>query len=136
MDAPTGTIVSFSTQAGQTAETATAATAPTPPPSSGVSRKPRKSARSFAISADVYEASGRAQLPELSLSIIGKFYLNGPISITVNPPAPASPPTFARPLKRTGRRRTRSARPAPSKIMLQDFLSAHLPISPRRGSTS
>ena len=39
------------------------------------------------ISSDVYETSGKSQLPELSLSIAGKFYLNGPVSITVTHPA-------------------------------------------------
>ena len=109
------------------------------PPSSGVSRKPRKSARCFATSAPMLmKTSGRAQLPELSLSIIGKFYLNGPISIARQSRSCArrARHTFARQLKRTGRRRTRSAPPEPSKIMLRDFQSAHLPISPRRGLTS
>jgi hypothetical protein len=39
--------------------------------------------------------SGKTQLPELSLSIVGKFYLNGPVSVTVTTPpawpAPADP---------------------------------------------
>src|SRR5262249_48487016 len=40
------------------------------------------------VSADVYEATGRTQLPELSLSLIGEFYLRGqPQSPTTAAPA-------------------------------------------------
>jgi uncharacterized caspase-like protein len=93
MEAPLGTIISFSTQAGQTAD-------------DGKGRRNSPYTTAFLkhieerqeigdifreISTDVYEASGKAQLPELSLSIAGKFYLNGPVSITITPPAPPAP---------------------------------------------
>ena len=47
------------------------------------------------ISADVYEATKRMQLPELSLSLIGEFYLRGRVDISVAPsiaPTPAPRP--------------------------------------------
>jgi hypothetical protein len=34
------------------------------------------------IGADVYQTTHQAQLPELSLSLIGEFYLNGKLQIT------------------------------------------------------
>lgn len=40
---------------------------------------------------DVYQASDKTQLPELSLSIVGKFYLNGPVSVTINAPRQDQP---------------------------------------------
>jgi hypothetical protein len=43
----------------------------------------------------VDERSRKTQLPELSLSIVGKYYLNGPVSITVAPTAPPSAPQAA-----------------------------------------
>src|SRR6202011_3112580 len=46
------------------------------------------------ISADVYQATHQTQLPELSLSLIGEFYLNGKLQITATPaatPAPVDP---------------------------------------------
>ncbi len=46
------------------------------------------------ISADVYQTTHQAQLPELSLSLIGEFYLNGKLQITATPtttPAPVDP---------------------------------------------
>jgi hypothetical protein len=39
------------------------------------------------ISADVYDTTRRAQLPELSLSLIGEFYLKGRSSTASTPPA-------------------------------------------------
>ena len=43
------------------------------------------------ISVDVYHATGEAQLPELSLSIISKFYFKEPAAVTANPLVPADP---------------------------------------------
>ncbi|QWG15694.1 caspase family protein [Bradyrhizobium sediminis] len=92
MDAPLGTIVSFSTQAGQTADDGTGRNSPYTAAFVRRIEEPKEIGEVFRdISADVYETSGRSQLPELSLSIIGKFYLNGPVSITVTPPAQSAP---------------------------------------------
>lgn len=91
IDAPVGTIVSFSTQAGQTADDGTGRNSPY---SSAFIRRieePKEIGEVFRdISSDVYESSGRAQLPELSLSIIGKFYLKGPAAIAAPATAQAA----------------------------------------------
>ena len=56
------------------------------------------------VSTEVYETSGRSQLPELSLSIVGKFYLKGPLTITIAPtaPLPAAAPAATSPAAATG----------------------------------
>jgi hypothetical protein len=47
------------------------------------------------VSEDVYETTRHTQLPELSLSIIGRFYLHGKIEVSVKPGVPASPAASA-----------------------------------------
>lgn len=78
MDAPQGMIVAYSTQSGREAADGTGRNSPytaaflkhieTPEEIGTVFRK---------VSADVYENTKRDQLPELSLSFIGEFYLKG-----------------------------------------------------------
>ena len=93
MEAPLGTIISFSTQAGQTAEDGRGRNSPYTGAFLKHIEEPHEIGDVFReISSDVYQASGRTQLPELSLSIVGKFYLNGPVSVTV-----ATPPTWPAP---------------------------------------
>jgi uncharacterized caspase-like protein len=92
MEAPRGTIVSFSTQAGQTADDGQGRNSPYTTAFLKHIEEPHEIGDVFRdISSDVYQASGKAQLPELSLSIVGRFYLNGPLAVTINPPA-SSPP--------------------------------------------
>ena len=92
MDAPLGTIVSFSTQAGQTADDGNGRNSPYTAAFLKRIEEPEEIGDVFRdISSDVYETSGKSQLPELSLSIAGKFYLNGPVSITVTHPAQSAP---------------------------------------------
>jgi hypothetical protein len=92
MEAPLGTIVSFSTQAGQTADDGNGRNSPyTTAFLKHIEEKQEIGDIFREVSTDVYEKSGKAQLPELSLSIVGKFYLNGPVSVTINPPAAAAP---------------------------------------------
>jgi uncharacterized caspase-like protein len=92
MDAPLGTIVSFSTQAGQTADDGNGRNSPYTAAFLKRIEEPEEIGDVFRdISSDVYETSGKSQLPELSLSIVGKFYLNGPVSITVTHPAQSAP---------------------------------------------
>ena len=91
MEAPRGTIISFSTQAGQTADDGLGRNSPYTTAFLKHIEESQEIGDVFRdISTDVYEASGKAQLPELSLSIIGKFYLNNTVSVTITPPA--SPP--------------------------------------------
>jgi hypothetical protein len=95
MEAPLGTIISFSTQAGSTARDGDGRNSPYSAAFVKHIEEPQEIGDIFReISSDVYQASDKTQLPELSLSIIGKFYLNGPVTVTVNPPAqqPAADP--------------------------------------------
>ena len=92
MEAPLGTIVSFSTQAGRTANDGDGRNSPyTTAFLKHIEERNEIGDVFREISGDVYQASNKTQLPELSLSIIGKFYLNGPVSVTVNPPAQPAP---------------------------------------------
>jgi hypothetical protein len=87
MEAPVGTIISFSTQAGKTADDGNGRNSPYTTSFLRRIGEPNEIGSIFReVSSDVYEASGKQQLPELSLSIIGNFYLNGPVSVTVAPP--------------------------------------------------
>jgi len=93
VEAPRGTIVSFSTQSGQVAADGTGRNSPYTTAFLKHIEEPHEIGDIFRdISSDVYDASGKTQLPELSLSIIGKFYLNGPVSVTVAPAAPQAAP--------------------------------------------
>jgi len=93
VEAPRGTIVSFSTQSGQVAADGTGRNSPYTTAFLKHIEEPQEIGDVFRdISSDVYDASGKTQLPELSLSIIGKFYLNGPVSVTVAPAAPQAAP--------------------------------------------
>lgn len=92
IEAPLGTIVSFSTQSGKTADDGTGRNSPYTESFIKHIEQPKEIGEIFRdIGADVYEKSGKAQLPELSLSIVGKFYLNGPVSINIaQPPSSGS----------------------------------------------
>ena len=93
VEAPRGTIVSFSTQSGQVAADGTGRNSPYTTAFLKHIEEPQEIGDVFRdISSDVYDSSGKTQLPELSLSIIGKFYLNGPVSVTVAPAAPQAAP--------------------------------------------
>ena len=93
VEAPRGTIVSFSTQSGQTAADGSGRNSPYTTAFLKHIEEPQEIGEVFRdISSDVYDTSGKTQLPELSLSIIGKFYLNGPVSVTVAPAAPQAAP--------------------------------------------
>ena len=95
VEAPRGTIVSFSTQSGQVAADGVGRNSPYTTAFLKHIEQPQEIGDVFRdISSDVYDASGKTQLPELSLSIIGKFYLNGPAAGAV---APAAPPAAPRP---------------------------------------
>jgi formylglycine-generating enzyme required for sulfatase activity len=93
IEAPIGTIISYSTQAGRTALDGDGRNSPyTAAFLRHIEQRSEIGDIFRDISADVYRATGEKQLPELSLSIIGKFYLSGPVSVTVNvAPPPAAP---------------------------------------------
>ena len=93
VEAPLGTIVSFSTQSGQTAADGNGRNSPYTSAFLKHIEEPHEIGDVFRdISSDVYDTSGKTQLPELSLSIIGKFYLNAPVSVTIAPAAPSPAP--------------------------------------------
>jgi carboxyl-terminal processing protease len=78
LDPPQGMIVAYSTQAGRTAEDGTGRNSPyTAAFLRHVEAQEEIGTVFRRVSADVYEATKRTQLPELSLSLIGEFYLKG-----------------------------------------------------------
>jgi formylglycine-generating enzyme required for sulfatase activity/uncharacterized caspase-like protein len=92
IEAPTGMIISYSTQAGRTALDGKGRNSPYTAAFLKHIEEPREIGEIFRyIGADVYHATGETQLPELSLSIIGQLYLKGPVSLTANLPSPSPP---------------------------------------------
>jgi hypothetical protein len=95
IDSPEGMIVAYATQAGRTADDGDGRNSPyTAAFLKNVEAKEEIGTIFRRISADVYQTTHQAQLPELSLSLIGEFYLNGKLQITATPattPAPADP---------------------------------------------
>jgi uncharacterized caspase-like protein len=92
MDSPIGTIVSYSTQAGRTADDGTGRNSPyTNAFLQHIEDKDDIKNVFHHISAKVYEASGGTQLPELSLSFFGEFYLNGELQVAARIPSTTNP---------------------------------------------
>jgi caspase domain-containing protein/von Hippel-Lindau disease tumor suppressor protein len=94
IESPDGTIISYSTQAGRTAADGDGRNSPyTTAFLKHIEEKEDISTVFHHISADVYSVSGGGQVPELSLSFFGEFYLNGRLQVTLTPgkPAPADP---------------------------------------------
>ncbi len=90
IDSPQGMIVAYATQSGRTAEDGSGRNSPyTAAFLRHIEAQEEIGTVFRRISADVYEATARTQLPELSLSLIGEFYLRGRLEITL----PAAPPT-------------------------------------------
>jgi hypothetical protein len=88
MQSPEGTIISYSTQAGQTAEDGTGHNSPyTSSFLRHIEDKDDIATVFRRISANVYEATKGTQIPELSLSFFGELYLNGKLQMAVQPPA-------------------------------------------------
>ena len=78
IDSPQGMIVAYATQAGRTADDGQGRNSPY----TGAFLKHIEHSEEIGtvfrrISTDVYNATKRTQLPELSLSVIGEFYLKG-----------------------------------------------------------
>ena len=93
IDAPQGMIMAYATQAGQTAEDGEGNNSPYTTAFLKHIEKQEEIGTIFReISDDVYETTKHTQLPELSLSIIGRFYLRGKADAEVSTsPAPSSP---------------------------------------------
>jgi TPR repeat protein len=91
IDSPEGMIVAYATQAGRTAEDGGGKNSPyTTAFLKHIDEKEEVGSIFRRISADVYETTKHGQLPELSLSLIGEFYLNGKVEVPTKP-APADP---------------------------------------------
>jgi TPR repeat protein len=88
IDSPEGMIIAYATQAGRTADDGDGKNSPyTAAFLRHIDEKEEIGSIFRRISADVYETTKHAQLPELSLSLIGEFYLNGRLEISA-PPKP------------------------------------------------
>jgi hypothetical protein len=92
IDSPEGMIVAYATQAGRTADDGDGRNSPyTTAFLKNVEAKEEIATIFRRVSADVYEATRKMQLPELSLSLIGEFYLNGKLQITASPATTSAP---------------------------------------------
>jgi uncharacterized caspase-like protein len=101
IDSPEGMIIAYATQRGRTADDGDGRNSPyTTAFLKNVETKEEIGTIFRRISADVYQTTHQAQLPELSLSLIGEFYLNGKLQITATP---APPPAPVDPLRRRKR---------------------------------
>ena len=88
MDSPQGMIVAYATQAGRTAEDGSGRNSPYTAAFLKNIEAPEEIGTVFRrISADVYDTTRRTQLPELSLSLIGEFYLKGRSQAASSEPA-------------------------------------------------
>jgi hypothetical protein len=84
IDSPRGMIIAYATQAGRTAEDGRGRNSPFTTAFLKHIEAPDEIGTVFRrITSDVYETTKRTQVPELSLSLIGEFYLRG------RPPAQA-----------------------------------------------
>jgi uncharacterized caspase-like protein len=85
LDHPEGLIVAYATQAGRTAEDGTGRHSPFTTAFLKYIETPEEIGTIFRkISADVYTQTKQTQLPELSLSLIGEFYLRGRVDVRTN----------------------------------------------------
>ena len=103
IDTPQGMIVAFSTQAQQTAEDGAGRNSSYTTAFLKYIEEPGEIGLLFRrISTDVYEATEHKQLPELSLSMIGEYYLRGEAAaqvVVLTPPPP--PVTLPAPVQPT-----------------------------------
>jgi carboxyl-terminal processing protease len=92
IDSPQGMVTAYATQAGRTAEDGTGRNSPYTMAFLRHIEAPEEIGTVFRrVSADVYQSTQRTQLPELSLSLIGEFYLKGRPQVQATPAAPAAP---------------------------------------------
>jgi Caspase domain len=117
IESPQGMIVAYATQAGSTAEDGSGRNSPyTTAFLKHIEERAEIGAIFRRISADVYETTKRSQLPELSLSLIGEYYLHGRPAATDAGPAVAAEKLTAlqeRLRKLEERLKAKSAQPQP-----------------------
>jgi Caspase domain len=86
IDSPEGMIVAYATQAGRTAEDGDGRNSPyTAAFLKHIDEREEIGSIFRRVSADVYETTKHEQLPELSLSFIGEFYLHGKTELAIKP---------------------------------------------------
>ena len=86
MESPDGSIISYATQSGRTADDGSGRNSPyTGAFLKRIAEKDNITAVFQRIGADVYENTRGAQVPELSLSFFGEYYLNGKFENAVAP---------------------------------------------------
>jgi hypothetical protein len=124
MDSPQGMIIAYATQAGRTADDGTGRNSPyTSAFLKRIEEEEEIGTIFRRISADVYQATNQKQLPELSLSLIGEFYLRG------RPPPAAATGSETRPTSidpcSAAERHWNSAEAIGSKAALEDHLSRY-----------
>lgn len=91
IESPDGTIVSYSTQAGRTAEDGSDRNSPyTAAFLQHIEDKDDIATVFHRIGATVYQKTQGKQVPEISISFFGEFYLNGKLQITVAPASPSA----------------------------------------------
>jgi hypothetical protein len=94
IDNPQGMIVSYATQAGRTAEDGSGRNSPYTTAFLKNIEQPEEIGTVFRrVGADVFAATRQTQLPELSLSLIGEYYLKGRSAAGGAPPSPVPAPT-------------------------------------------
>ena len=92
IDSPQGMIVAYATQAGRTAQDGDGKNSPyTTAFLKHIDEKEEIGSIFRRVSTDVYETTRHEQLPELSLSLIGEFYLNGKLEVSGKADAPTQP---------------------------------------------
>jgi hypothetical protein len=100
LDAPQGMIMAYATQAGHTAEDGLGDNSPYTAAFLKHIEEQNEIGTIFReVSEDVYESTKHSQLPELSLSIVGQFYLRG--SPVLPAPAASGTPVPAPPIRTT-----------------------------------
>ena len=110
IDSPQGMIVAYATQSGHTSEDGDGRNSPyTAAFVKNIEAQTEIGTIFRRISAEVYETTRQTQLPELSLSLIGEFYLNGKVEVKIKPDSPGARSDSAHLHCWVGRRRVEGA---------------------------
>jgi hypothetical protein len=92
MESPDGTIISYATQPGRTADDGPGRNSPyTSAFLKHIEDKDNVTTMFQRVSASVYQDTRGSQVPELSLSFFGEFYLNGKVENSAAPASPVDP---------------------------------------------
>jgi S1-C subfamily serine protease len=124
MESPDGTIISYSTQAGRTAADGDGRNSPyTTAFLKHIEAKDNITNVFHHISAEVYQTTSGTQVPELSLSFFGEFYLNGKLQTEVgSTSAPAAQPLASPPAADPVAQAWTAAKDTTSQTVLEDFI--------------